>query len=109
MGGAAKTFRVRGIPSDWDGDRLKLFLQDQDATSNPTIRSLAKEFHHRSASATVDFQVIPSSLRNLPPDKTWDLPLARTLGMRSAYLSLDADFFGLTTLFVPPKEDHKAE
>lgn len=103
------TFRVRGVPVAWEPDRLESFLAEQDTTAGPVVRSLARETHGRSLSATVTFQRIPIPLQDLPMGKTWDISVRNRFGARPESLSLDTDFFGMTTLFVPPDKDHKVE
>jgi len=61
--GADKTFRVRGMPLDWNVDRLESFLGKQDGAVDPAVQSLAKEVHGRSQTATVSFHTIPVALR----------------------------------------------
>lgn len=103
------TFRVRGIPLDWDADRLQSVLKEHDDAAVPVVRSLALEIHGRSLSATVNFEHLPSSLQVLARGDTWDIPLHNKLAARPESLSLDADFYGMTTLFAPPMEHHKVE
>lgn len=103
------TFRVRGVPADWDADRLQSFLTEQDGAARPILQSLAREIHGKSLSATVTFHTIPSPLQALPTEKTWNIYVCRQFGVRPESLSLDANFFGMTTLFMPPKEHHKIE
>lgn len=103
------TFRVRGIPAEWDADRLQAFLTDGDSV--PNIKSLASDIDGRSSSATVTYENVPASLRNTPPEPCQILlprdPQAQSL--RDEYLVLDANFHGMTTLFAPPEKDHKLE
>ncbi|RYP55588.1 hypothetical protein DL771_012342 [Monosporascus sp. 5C6A] len=105
----ARTFRVRGVPLGWDADRLQSFLEKQDGLGGAIVRSLALEIHGRSSSGTVTFRDVPAALKALRPEKTWDLTLPSRPGMRPECLSLDADFFGMTTLFAPPDEDHRLD
>ncbi len=98
------TFRVRGVPIDWDIDRLKSFLADQDDSAGPIVPSLALEIHGRSRTATVAFQNVPRPLQTSPIGRSWQIPHPEAPG-----LSLDDDFFGITTLFAPPPQDHKVE
>lgn len=103
-----KTFRVRGIPLDWDDERLEWYLQEK-FSSVPTAGSVALETHGRSLSGTVFFQETPVALQGLDPGKPFNLPLPKERTARRAYLSLDADFLGMTTLFIPVDEDHRVE
>jgi hypothetical protein len=104
------TFRVRGVPHDWDRDRLRSSLTEQGSAS-PVVQSLASEIHGRSQTATVSFLNVPSQLWNLPAGRTWDIPLPvpsdQLSGSRG--LALDDGFLGITTLYAPPPPDHKVE
>jgi len=48
------TFRVRGVPLDWDTDKLKSLLVDQVGSAGPIISSLALEIHGRSRTAKLE-------------------------------------------------------
>lgn len=99
------TFRVRGVPHDWDRGSLQSFLAEQDDSANPAVRSLANEIHGRSQTATVSFQGTPRQLRiPLPPH-----PTGPTEPTEPQVLILDDKFLGVTTLYTPPPEDHKVE
>lgn len=104
-----KTFRVRGIPLGWDDERLESYLQEKFSSSLPTAGSVALETHGRSLSGTVSFQETPVDLQGLNPGRPFNLALPRERTARRAYLSLDADFLGMTTLFIPVDEDHRVE
>jgi hypothetical protein len=97
------TYRIRGVPNDWDKDKLESFLVERDGSAGPVIQSLAKEFHGRSQTATVLFQ------------NTCRLPLKISLPEAFGQfgelrnLTLDHAFLGITTLFAPPQQDHKVE
>jgi len=107
-------FRVRGIPTDWDEELTESFLADHyGAASTPTVQSLGQEIHQSSKTATLmfldrDFSM-PGVTRTNP---VWRVPLKPCDGGRrigNQYLTLDVDFHGITTLFVPPVDDHKLE
>ncbi|KAI4862015.1 hypothetical protein F4820DRAFT_39340 [Hypoxylon rubiginosum] len=99
------TFRVRGVPHDWDRGSLQSFLAEQDDSANPAVRSLANEIHGRSQTATVSFQGTPRQLRiPLPPH-----PTGPTEPTEPQVLILDDKFLGVTTLYTPPPEDHKVD
>ncbi|KEY71346.1 hypothetical protein S7711_10245, partial [Stachybotrys chartarum IBT 7711] len=104
-----RTFRVRGIPADWDTKRLaSLITETFDLV--PTISSLAQEIQSGVQSATVSFQAAPDVLRMLGLGRSIPLPrLSNEKASRRVYLQLDADFHGMTTLFVPPEDDHRVE
>jgi hypothetical protein len=96
----APTYRIRGVPNDWDKDRLETFLAERGFISRPSVRSLAIEFHGRSQTATVLF------------DTTGHLPLKIPLpdsGGESHSLALDPGFLSITSLFTPCQQDHKVE
>ncbi|XP_044716490.1 tetratricopeptide repeat domain-containing protein [Hirsutella rhossiliensis] len=95
-----KTFRVRGVPREWDLARLRSFLQERD--SHLTVKSLAREIHGRSSSGTVTCRDTPAVL--LIP-----LDLTNSSGARLQVLTLDDDFVGMTTLFAPPDKDHRID
>lgn len=99
--GNAKTYRIRGVPIEWQKDQLQSFLAGQDGCDDPIIKSLALEVHGRSKTGTATFQdgtKPPKRLRgNLQPSD-----VDQTLG-------IDDSFLGLTTLFAPSPEDHQVE
>lgn len=104
-----RTFRVRCVPLAWDSDRLKSFLTDHANTAGPVIRSLAYEINSRSSTSTVVFQNIPVPLQT---EKVWSIRLSSTTEnqpARNQYLTLDDDFFGITTLYTPSPDDHNVE
>ncbi|KFA68648.1 hypothetical protein S40285_09439 [Stachybotrys chlorohalonatus IBT 40285] len=104
-----RTFRVRGIPADWDTKRLtSLLMETFDLV--PTVTSLAQEIQTGVQSATVSFQAASDVLRMPEPGTSIRLP--RSLNeeaSRRAYLQLDDDFHGMTTLFTPPEDDHRVD
>ncbi|RKL27770.1 hypothetical protein BFJ72_g12898 [Fusarium proliferatum] len=107
-----RTFRVRGVPLDWDANRLESFLADQECSTGPVVRSLATEIHDRSQSATVTFQNASYYLQAIPAGQTRSILLPKSSENQSAppgYLALDGDFFGITTLYAPPLDDHKVD
>ncbi|KAL7910421.1 ankyrin repeat-containing domain protein [Trichoderma velutinum] len=97
------TFRIRGVPNDWDRDKLGSFLIERDSPAVPEVKSLNKEFHGRSQTATVSFRnICQLPLRiSLPSDS------GQFGGPRN--LTLDRDFFGITSLFVPSPQTHKVD
>ncbi|KAH0491908.1 hypothetical protein TgHK011_003310 [Trichoderma gracile] len=97
---SAPTYRIRGVPNDWDKDRLETFLAERESLSRPSVRSLAIEFHGRSQTATVLF------------DATSRLPLKIPLpdsGGASQSLALDLGFLSITSLFTPSLQDHRVD
>lgn len=83
----AKTYRVRGIPLDWDESRLLDFLKKHDVDMK--VQSLALNIRRDKKMATGTVKDAPSKPPIVPE------------------LRLDDDFHGLTTFFAPSPEDHK--
>ncbi|KAJ4167387.1 hypothetical protein NW754_011202 [Fusarium falciforme] len=107
-----RTFRVRGVPLDWDDVRLQSFLAESEGSAGATIKSLAHEIHGHSRTATVTFQNVPSQLEAPRTGQTWSILLPKPSENQSArnqYLALDDGFLGITTLYTPPLEDHQVD
>jgi protein SERAC1 len=107
-----RTFRVRGVPLDWDADRLRTFLMEQDGSATPIVGSIAPEIHGRSLTGTATFRDAPVALQTLRTGQTSRFLLPGSpekQSIRPEHLILDVDFLGVTTLFAPPDEDHKVE
>ncbi|KAF4987186.1 hypothetical protein FGRMN_10502 [Fusarium graminum] len=107
-----RTFRARGVPLEWDANHLESFLADHEGSVGPVVRSLATEIHGRSQSATVTFQNLSHHLRAVHTGQTRSVLLPKSSGgqpARPQYLVLDHDFFGITTLFIPPLDHHKVD
>lgn len=103
------SFRVRGVPTDWGREQLQSFLKSQENGLDVSIKSLAIEAGEQYQSATVTFTYLPLRLQKHPQ---WDIVVPETFNAMAAgeqYLSIDKDFYGLTTLFAPPPRDHKIE
>lgn len=103
------TYRVRGVPADWDEQRLQSFLNDQETVTDAAIESLAHDNNGICQVATVTFVNLPSQLQHA---HSWSIPIPRTPNTkrtRKQYLTIDKDFHGLTTLYTPSSEDHKIE
>lgn len=84
------TYRLRMVPRDWDSDKLQDFL---DKTGhNVSVKSLALEVKGDYKTATC----------------TFDGPRPHTTPKLKS-LSIDQDFYGLTTLYAPSPEDHEIE
>ncbi|KAL7814025.1 ankyrin repeat-containing domain protein [Trichoderma gracile] len=96
----APTYRIRGVPNDWDKDGLETFLAERVSLSRPSVRSLAIEFHGRSQTATVLFD----ATSRLPPKIA--LPDS---GGASHSLALDLGFLSITSLFTPSQQDHRVD
>ncbi|KFA45618.1 hypothetical protein S40293_08631, partial [Stachybotrys chartarum IBT 40293] len=98
-----RTFRVKGVPLDWDAERLESFLRGTDTTSRLTVHSLLEEPRRsRGQTATLTFHHIPPQFQNLHVGQHITKVLR---GHRP--LTIDVDFHGMTTLYAPPPEDHK--
>lgn len=54
-----RTFRVCGVPLDWDAGSLRTFLAVHENPADAIVKSLAHEIHGRSKTATVTFENIP--------------------------------------------------
>lgn len=103
------TFRIRGIHQDWDVKRLTSFLVDH-FDSVPTVTSLAGEIQGGVQTATVFFKATPNTRRIPVSGKSILLPESpNEEASRNAYLEPDTDFHGITTLFIPPEDDHLVE
>ncbi|QYT04741.1 hypothetical protein H0G86_011644 [Trichoderma simmonsii] len=99
------TFRIRGVPNDWDRGTLHSFLTEEGRIGDPVIKSLAKEFHGRSQTATVDFRSdyqLPSKF-SLPTDSS------QHVEPHICTLVLDHDFLGITSLFTPSQQGHEVD
>ncbi|KAH0497442.1 hypothetical protein TgHK011_004743 [Trichoderma gracile] len=104
------TYRIRGVPLNWDRDQLQRHLELHEPEAQPVVKSLADEVGGFFRTATVNF------LNPLALEKTvspWYIPLPEAeeceLAVSSLPLSLDSGFIGMTTLFAPPAEDHEID
>lgn len=94
---SSTTYRVRGIPLDWDLARLQAEIDQPGrafAADNVigTAKSLVPTIGGKENEATVVF--LGQRRSSLP---------------RIGGFMVDKDFYGLTTLFAPASEDHKIE
>jgi len=98
-----KTFRLRGVPLRWSTGDVRSFLEDHYRSAAPIVKSLAPEIDAKFSTATVTFGNAASSgsTRILLPKPPSDRP------SRDQYITLDDDFYGVTTLFALPPEDYK--
>ena len=113
---AGMVYRIRGVPQAWNVDQLQSFLTQQEelqprgGSASPVISSLADEIHGRSRVATATFRSLPPALQ---ASTLWskNLPLADQPSPSSqpAHLTFDNKFYGITTLYSPPSEDHQIE
>ncbi|KAH7318509.1 hypothetical protein B0I35DRAFT_451334 [Stachybotrys elegans] len=101
----ARTYRVRGIPLEWDADRLRAFLEAENNSpaNTPLVGSLAHEIHRRSQTATISF---PSGSEL--PNRQVRLPASNSLS-RPQFITIDDDFLGITTLYMPPSQHHRVD
>lgn len=106
------TFRVSGVPADWDSQELQSFLQDQESIRDVVeIESLAAENEDRSQVATITFENTPSQLQH---GRRWPIPIPTVSDTnikpgRKQHLTIDRDFYGITALYTPSPQDHKIE
>ncbi|KAI8403830.1 hypothetical protein FOFC_15320 [Fusarium oxysporum] len=104
-----KTFRISGVPPNWDEERLRLFLADQDNIVGPVVESLAIDIDGRCRTGTATFQNVPKQLQN---GRTWKILLPKTSETQSTssrYLVIDNAFLGITPLYSPHPEYHKVD
>ncbi|TGJ81637.1 hypothetical protein E0Z10_g7128 [Xylaria hypoxylon] len=106
-----RTFRVRGVPLNWDVRRLQSFLTEQDDAAGPTVQSLAEEFYGRSYTATISYCNIPGPLQTAEPGRPMQISLLTKSNelTRQQILVVDDGFHGITTLYSPPQDDHKID
>ncbi|KAK2594893.1 hypothetical protein QQS21_007392 [Conoideocrella luteorostrata] len=104
------TFRIRGVPLDWENEQLQQCLAEQ-LHASPTCRSLAPEFHGRSSTGTASFRNLHGPLQPSQNDRPAKISLLATMGKtpRQTILTVDDGFHGITTLFAPPPQDHKVD
>ncbi|UKZ83246.1 hypothetical protein TrVFT333_011053 [Trichoderma virens FT-333] len=89
------TYRVSGVPLDWDHERLRSFLMDQENLTGAMVQSLAHEANSESQTATVTFE--NATLQDLP-DQGWNIPLPHDHAggfLSSQYLSIEKNFLVL--------------
>ncbi|KAK4070988.1 uncharacterized protein Triagg1_6355 [Trichoderma aggressivum f. europaeum] len=106
-----QTFRVRGVPHDWNRDGLASFLAENSYTS-PDVQTLANETHGRSQTATVTVQRVPSQLQERLADPVKGIALyipSSDQHSRPRSLMLDTAFLGVTTLYAPLSPDHEVD
>ncbi|KAK4444370.1 P-loop containing nucleoside triphosphate hydrolase protein, partial [Podospora aff. communis PSN243] len=89
-----KTFRVRGVPLQWDAKDLRSFLAEHHQSADPTVKSIALEIDGWSRTGTTRI-LLPK-----PPGDQLN---------RNKDLIIDDEFHGITTLYAPPPEDHKVD
>ncbi|KAL7913986.1 hypothetical protein GGI35DRAFT_475827 [Trichoderma velutinum] len=104
------TYRVSGVPLDWDRDKLWSFLKRSIRADVMVIESLAPEANIESQTATV---TITGSYLPHWPGITRQYSLLEEYSNESQYfdrsLSVEREFIGLTTLYEPPARDHKID
>ncbi|KAI9163486.1 Protein SERAC1 [Paramyrothecium foliicola] len=103
------TVRVRGVPLHWDAERLTTFLAESSGAV-VNIKSLAQEIQEDVKSATASFEVASSGLHTPRISRSIQLPTSpKEEASRPAYIRVDDDFHGITTLFIPPDADHRID
>ncbi|KAL7939468.1 Alpha/Beta hydrolase protein [Trichoderma chlorosporum] len=103
------TYRISGVPTDWDRQQLKSFLDNQESVADAVIESLAREHDGRSQVATATFGNLPSHLEDGP---SWYTPIPNVSDAnlcRKQYLTVGKDFHGLTMLYTPSSQHHKID
>ncbi|KAM3429156.1 hypothetical protein MY4824_008411 [Beauveria thailandica] len=93
-GSSAKTFRISDVPNDWDKEKLESCMGNYFQTVS--IQSLAPRIDGRSGQATA---MLDGPVQNAKSNETSII----------GGLQWDTDFYGMTTLFAPPPEDHKLD
>ncbi|KAK3353544.1 hypothetical protein B0T25DRAFT_214835 [Lasiosphaeria hispida] len=107
-----RTFRMRGVPLEWDAARVLSFLTEHYGSAKPVIKSLAPEIGGRFRTGTVVFLDAVSPPDALQTGSPWRISLPRRETDQATCdesLMLDDDFHGITTLFAPPPDDHKVD
>jgi hypothetical protein len=99
----ARNYRIRGVPLEWNADQVRGFLAENSRDEPPLLHSLAREIHGRSQSATISFQNVDSTL----PRQT-RLPMSNQFS-RPQIITIDDNFHGITTLHIPPRQNHCIE
>lgn len=95
------TYRIRGIPIDWDSLRLQSYLSGYFHELVPDVKSLSREIHGGSSTGTATFLGEP------PREIALEESVHQTAPRK--YLTFDKDFLGITTLYTPPVDDHELE
>ncbi|EHK49999.1 hypothetical protein TRIATDRAFT_261370 [Trichoderma atroviride IMI 206040] len=98
------TFRVTGVPIDWDRQELQSFLENQGSVTGASIESLASEDHGGPQVATATFEDILHQY-----DRSWSILMPAVSNNRKQYLTIDEEFHGMTALYTPPLQDHKID
>ncbi|KAH6851067.1 hypothetical protein B0I37DRAFT_373108 [Chaetomium sp. MPI-CAGE-AT-0009] len=96
------TFRVRGVPRNWDTTKLESFLASLGNSPGfgLTVGSLAAEVNGRSCTATVDVQ----------SERSWKAPAFVPRSNQSdPQMALDDRFLGITPIYTPSEEHHKLD
>lgn len=101
------TYRIAGIPVDWDIARLQEFLRDINPAAPPVVNSLAKEAVAGWSTATVSFDAATTGIKLPRSGESTSVSLPLAVGRARA--TLDRDFLGMTTLFAPAPKDHEVE
>lgn len=100
-----RTYRVQEVPLKCGKTDLEGLLNQDSGRKRFKVKSLALEHHRRHQTATVDALdggELPGYI-DIPSDTSWDHDEG------GIPLQTDDNFYGLTTLFTPPEEEHKVE
>ncbi|ETR97188.1 hypothetical protein M419DRAFT_92340 [Trichoderma reesei RUT C-30] len=103
------TFRISGIPIDWDREVLRKVLMAETNIADVSIKSLAHEANTDFQTATATLGNAPSNFRNV---QSWQIrvpELPNTQPGAKQWLVVEKDFLGITTLYAPPPDDHKID
>lgn len=120
-----RTWRIRGIPLDFDRDRLARALRDhqdlqwpggdraenlENGGNNVIVRSLAPDLRVDDQVATVCFHNLPSQLRALGARGQLNIEIEIEEKNLRAMVVIDDHFDGITTLLSPAgDEEHRID
>ena len=130
-----RTWRVRGVPLDFDKKKLADVLRHHpdlqfpnDVPPNDTngddgvlVHTLAPDLRFREKVATIRFRNLPTQLDTLQSNGqlTIDLPVTpenpptglkrKRDSLQTVKLTIDEHFNGITVLFSPPTEEHQID
>ncbi|KAL7936536.1 hypothetical protein V8C35DRAFT_295770 [Trichoderma chlorosporum] len=103
-----KTYRVNGIPLDWDREKLRSFLMHSEHLADTVVvESLAHEANLETKTATVT--LTNSSLQHSSGRSRQILIPQEMDVLFNRHLSIEKEFLGMTTLYEPLSKDHKID
>ncbi|KKP01442.1 hypothetical protein THAR02_06438 [Trichoderma harzianum] len=103
------TYRVSGVPLDWDREKLQTFLICKNLAEEMVIKSLVHEANIESQTATV---TLTNSFSQNWPGRSRQFSLSDEYDDNFLFdrsISIEKDFLGLTTLYEPPAPYHKID